>query len=78
MIVVLCHDSALQGYTGTIWANEMNCVLNHILGAESNVRPHNQQSSANMVRTPPDDAEILTKNILKTFGREIYIVLTQY
>ena len=31
---VLDHDSALQGYTkhGTMWANEMNFVMNHAPG----------------------------------------------
>ena len=37
MIVVLGLDSALQDYTGlgTIWANEMNFVMNYAPGAGS-------------------------------------------
>ena len=32
---VLGHYSALQGYTGTTWANEMNFVMDHFPGAGS-------------------------------------------
>ena len=34
---VLGHDSALKGYAGqeTIWANEMNFVMNHARGSST-------------------------------------------
>ena len=42
----------VQGYTGpgTIWANEMNLVLNHAPGAGSLTRPVDQQSSALLLK----------------------------
>ena len=41
---VLGHDSVLQGYTGpdTTWANEMNSVMNHALGAGSIVHTRSE------------------------------------
>ena len=46
MIGVLGHDSALYGYTGlgTTWANDMNFVMNHALGAGLIARTVDQQS----------------------------------
>ena len=48
MNAILGINSALQIYTclGTIWANEMNFVMNHAPGAGSIARPVDQQSSA--------------------------------
>ena len=41
MIVVLSHDSELQGFMmqGTTWVNEMNIVVNHPPVAGSIARP---------------------------------------
>ena len=44
----LGRNSALQGYleSGTTWANEMHCGMNHAPGAGSIARPVDLQPSA--------------------------------
>ena len=48
MIGVLCHDSALKGYTGpgTTWANKIHFVMNHAPGAGTFAQTVDLQSTA--------------------------------
>ena len=52
---VLGHDSVLQGYTGpeTIWANEINFVMNRTSGAGSIAGPVGQVRATTVRRKPP-------------------------